>query len=189
MMEGKNENKLDERSQVGLLLYEIEEKFKTPIKSGVIMNNRINYMRGKDLVKLIMNNLEFIRKRFLEITGTDLGKDKKYFLQNFYENLAKKYKLMFKVIKSSNDTQKSFPKILDQDKDTNKFFVFEDTKYYWINYEKPIKKTNIVLVLFIVVSVVLICVFPLWPLNFKFGVWWFLMGILIFLVSFWVFII
>lgn len=98
--------------------------------------------------------------------------------------LSKKYKLLLKVIRHSDDTANKYPKMLDQEKDMNKFFNFEETKFYWINFEKPIKKKNIVLLIIVVFAIVSLCVFPLWPLNFKFAVWWLLMGILVFLVRF-----
>ena len=121
----------------------------------------------------------------MEITGTDLGNDKKFLLNNFYEILAKKYKLLFKVIKSDSDTSTgSYPKLLDQDKDINKFFIFDETKYYWLNFEKPIAKRNIVIMVAIIFTIVSLVLFPLWPLNLKFAVWWILMAILIVLVSF-----
>ena len=121
----------------------------------------------------------------MEITGIDLGNDKKFLINNFYEVLAKKYKLLFKVVKSDMDTSSgSYPKLLDQDKDINKFFVFDESKYYWLNFEKPFQKKNIFLMFIIIFVIVSLCLFPLWPLNVKFAVWWILMAIFISLVKY-----
>lgn len=131
--------------------------------------------------------MDYIRNKVLEISENrnDLGNSEKHFMQNFYELFCTKYKLIFKVIKHPNEanSKAKYPKLLDQDRDLNKFPVFEKEKYYWVNFEKPVKKKNVVLLCFIIFSIVSLCVFPLWPLSLKFGVWYILMGLIIFLVS------
>jgi translocation protein SEC62 len=132
--------------------------------------------------------MEYIRKSVLKITNNlnDLGNDEKYFMQNFYEVYCNKYRLIFKVVKHADETNPKlkFPKLLDQDKEINKFHIFEKEKFYFINFDRPVKKKNLVLLFFIVISIVSLCLFPLWPLSMKFGVWYILVGLMIALVSY-----
>lgn len=137
--------------------------------------------------KICLANIDFIRNRILELTNNkyDLGKSDKNFMQNFYELFYDKYKLLFKAVKHSNETNPKikFPKALDQDRELNKFNLYEKEKFYLIYFDKPGKKTNILLLSIVIVTIISFCMFPLWPLTMKFGVWYFLMSIIILLVS------
>ena len=168
-----------EREAMANYVLEVCKNLQIKFGAGILMGKRIDYLRGKDLNNSLLNHTEEIRTKVLEITENqnDLGKDSSKFLQNFYELLFNKYKLMLKVVKYANDDKLKFPKLLDQDSEIHKFNIFEKEKFYWFNFEKPAEKSKIFLLVILIVSIISIVMFPLWPLNMKFALWYFLMGI------------
>ena len=71
-----------------ILLY--LEKKGLVIKSANLLQNRIQYCRGKDLIEILKKNSEYIGKQIFEITKNDIGYKGDDFVKNFY-NLYYKY--------------------------------------------------------------------------------------------------
>ena len=59
---------------------------------------------------------------------------------------------------------------------------YEENKYYWFNYTKPVSKKNYFYLFLIVFGIISLCLFPVWPLNLKLGIWWILVMILVLLI-------
>ena len=60
--------------------------------------------------------------------------------------------------------------------------TWEENKFYVLRFERPYK-TKAYVYLSIIISVILVvCLFPVWPLSVKLGIWWVLFGLTLFLV-------
>ena len=86
--------------------------------------------------------------------------------------------ILLKLRKGSEDTRKH-PKKLYDDRNNEKW---EDEKFYCINVKRSEKQTYFWLI--VAVSVVLlVCLFPIWPLELKLFIWWISLILLIFLTG------
>jgi translocation protein SEC62 len=86
---------------------------------------------------------------------------------------------MFKLDRMQDDNKKlKYPKRFQPMRD---IFNFDENLFYWVNIERKNNKTLVYLI--ITVSIVLgVCLFPIWPLSLKLGIWWILLFIMVFLV-------
>jgi translocation protein SEC62 len=75
-----------------------------------------------------------------------------------------------------------YPKKMAYLKDRSVIKDFDESKFYWTNFERP-HRTSTYFYLSITVFIIFgACLFPIWPLSVKLGVWWFLFGLTLFLV-------
>jgi hypothetical protein len=72
--------------------------------------------------------------------------------------------------------------------DKNSYQLFEEDTYYFILFEKPIKRKNYIYLSIVIFVIVSFTLFPLWPLWMKHAIWWMLVMLIVLLVSFNVFI-
>lgn len=138
---------------------------------------------GKDIFNILSNYTEAVREKIISITNIDIGNNSiPSVCNNFFDVMFVKNKLLFKVVKFDKEDKSKYPKSLDIDKDRSMLNSFEKDKFYVINFDRPKSNTNKYILFSIIFIVVSLCLFPLWPLFFKLLVWYFLVGILIFLV-------
>lgn len=151
----------------------------------------INYIIGKDIEEKLLSNKRIIKlkfeefnnsldKKLLENNSICIRTDDKYIAQDFYF-IFNKHKLLFKSIKQKNDKLK-YPKKLELDMDINNQHIFDNNKFYCINYNKKTNMNNYLLLGLLIFIIISFCLFPLWPLGMKYLIWYILLGILLFLV-------
>ena len=68
--------------------------------------------------------------------------------------------------------------------DINLKLNFSEAGFYYLNIDKENSKKMIIYLILLVISLLLIVLFPIWPLNVKLGVLYFLIGLIIFLIAF-----
>ena len=66
----------------------------------------------------------------------------------------------------------------------NELSTFEENKFYMLTFDRPHKTKALVYLSISVIVVLAVCLFPVWPLGLKLGVWWILFGLTCFLVLF-----
>jgi translocation protein SEC62 len=77
-----------------------------------------------------------------------------------------------------------YPKKMTYLKDKQQVQLFDETKFYWLTFERPHRKTTYFYLSITVFIVFAVCLFPIWPLSIKLGVWWVLFGLALFLVTY-----
>ncbi len=65
----------------------------------------------------------------------------------------------------------------------NELPIFEENKFYMVRFDRPHKTKAYVYLSISVIVVLAVCLFPIWPLGLKLGVWWILFGITCLLVK------
>lgn len=110
-----------------------------------------------------------------------ISEDEKFYVQQVYDVLIK-YDLVRKSVKDKNDKLK-YPKKLDYDRDFSQRGTFELNKFYYINFDKPVQAKSYALMVLVIFVIISFCLFPLWPLKMKNMLWWFIVMILVALVS------
>ena len=147
---------------------------------------RIKYVKGKDLKQFFNDNFTDIKDEIKNITKTDIGKEpNKDSLQKFYE-LNQKRNIFHYLQRIPGDKAKYPKQLLPLKKgdDKNLEFNFTETGFYSLNIKVEKSKMNNIYLILLIVSILFIVMFPIWPLNMKIGVLYFLMSIIIFLIVF-----
>jgi translocation protein SEC62 len=76
-----------------------------------------------------------------------------------------------------------YPKKMTYLKEKSQIEEFDESRFYWITFERPQKKTTYFYLSLTVFIILAVCLFPIWPLSVKLGVWWILFGLSLFLVK------
>jgi translocation protein SEC62 len=76
-----------------------------------------------------------------------------------------------------------YPKRMTYLKEKKEVQTFDETRFYWIVFERPHRKTTYFYLSITVFIVFAVCLFPIWPLSMKLGIWWMLFGLTLLLVS------
>lgn len=147
---------------------------------------RVMYVKGKDLKQFFAQNFESIKNQIKSISNVDIGKEPtEATLQKFYQ-FNNQRNIMHYLQRVPGDKAKYPKRLLPLKKtdDPNKDLVFNESGFYLISIK--IEKSNkpIIYLGILVTLVLLIVIFPIWPLSVKIGVWWILFGLLIFLILF-----
>lgn len=147
---------------------------------------RVTYIKGKDLKQFFTGNFQEIKKEILRIVKIDLGKEAdKDSLQKFYQLNQQRNILNF-LQRIPGDKSKYPKKLMSLRKtdDINLKLNFSETGFYSLNVNKENSKKTIIYLILLVICILFIVLFPIWPLNLKLGVLYFLLGLLIFLIAF-----
>lgn len=93
-------------------------------------------------------------------------------------------RMLVKVDKFEEDKKLKYPKRLNGDKSLE---VFEENKYYIVAIQRPQNKKSIVYLTIAIIVVLMVCLFPIWPLWLKLSIWWvlfiFLLAIVIYIYN------
>ena len=147
---------------------------------------RISYIKGKDLKKFFNDNFTEIQKEMLEITKINIGKEpNKDSLQKFY-SINQQYDILHYLKRIPGDKAKYPKKLLPLTKedDANLDLIFDETGFYIFNISVEKSNKPVVYLFLVIILVLFIVLFPIWPLNVKLGVLYFLLGCCIFLIAF-----
>ena len=147
---------------------------------------RISYIKGKDLKKFFNDNFTEIQKEMLEITKINIGKEpNKDSLQKFYI-INQQYDILHYLKRIPGDKAKYPKKLLPLTKedDANLDLIFDETGFYIFNISVEKSNKPVVYLFLVIILVLFIVLFPIWPLNVKLGVLYFLLGCCIFLIAF-----
>jgi hypothetical protein len=180
-----NENTLlQKRIALSDFITSLYEKHSLITKQAIYMNQkRIMYTKGKDFVAFFKENYQMISQHIKDITSTNLGaepNDKS--IQTFF-TICLENKLIFKLCRMEGDKAK-YPKRLVPPKRNEDIFQFDEKDFYWLNtIAKETSKKTIVLLFIAVLSVLLFCLFPVWPIKVKIGFLWTILGVLLILLA------
>ena len=157
------------------------------VKSATLYGlQRVSYVKGKDFKQFFNDNFEEIQKEILSITKTNIGKEaNKESLQSFY-SVNQKHNIMHYLKRIPGDKAK-YPKRLlplRKDDDNNLDLIFSETGFYILLIKNEKTNKPLFYLALLIILVLFIVLFPIWPLNVKLGVLYFLLSIMIFLIVF-----
>lgn len=145
---------------------------------------RIQYIKGKDLKQFFSDNFEEIKKEILELMNIDLGNEANQdSLQKFYQ-LNQQNNILHYLQKIPGDKAKYPKRLLPLQKGDDKKLEFEftDTGFYLLHIKSEKSNKPLIYLILLVCLILFVVLFPLWPLNVKLGVLYFLMAVMIFLI-------
>ncbi|CAK74806.1 unnamed protein product (macronuclear) [Paramecium tetraurelia] len=131
---------------------------------------KIQYFKGEDFIKFTTANFEEIKGL---VPLTDKKKDAAQIAKYLLE-----CKIIWRIDRHTNDPKKKWPKLVTLVRDQT--FV-EDGFYTWSIDVK--NKMNSIKLAAILLGVFLICLFPIWPFSFKYGIFKFTIYLLISLIG------
>ena len=190
----KNNNNNTEKTQKEIEFEKLSLLFEKNISNGKLITKsaslygvqRVTYIKGKDLKQFFAENFEEIKKEILEITKTDIGKEaSKDSLQKFYQ--INQQRNIFHYLKRIQGDKAKYPKkflLLKKDDDINLEYNFTETGFYSLNIKKENSKKPIIYLSLLIICILFVVLFPIWPLKVKLGVLYFLMSLIIFLIAF-----
>ncbi len=91
------------------------------------------------------------------------------------------FHMLIKADKFDEDEKKKFPKRVKQLPE-QELLNFDEKKLYIIRIQRTEKTSTYIYLTIAILLVLFVCMFPIWPLSVKLGVWWLLVGILVFMV-------
>ena len=189
-----NNNKIKEKTQKDLEFQKLSSFLDKYISNGKLIVKyatlfdlqRISYVKGKDLKQFFNDNFTDIQKEILEITKKNIGKEaNKDSLQKFYE-INQDYNIMHYLKRIPGDKAKYPKKLLPLTKDDDKKLdsIFNETGFYILQIKVEKSNKPLIYLILLVILIFFIVLFPIWPLNVKLGVLYFLLACMIFLVVF-----
>jgi translocation protein SEC62 len=200
-MSGNNEGKdikntpevedkeIEEYKKLCQVFYKLENKG-LPIKDASYGRVRVEYIRGKDLQQYIEENKDWLCTEINSICGTKINPQSASVLQLIYAEFNTRGMLL-KAQKYEEDTKIKYPKRIlpfeeedgcsdkKSDKQSHKHHnidpvqmsLFDPMMCYVVYVERDEKKTYFWLIVAVVV-VLGFCLFPVWPIELKIGIWW-----------------
>ncbi len=134
------------------------------------------------MVHILKENFNHIAGDVYRITGNDIGSYSNSALQQFYDVFFKR-RMLLKVDRFDEGGKKlRYPKRMEP-VTQQEIGNFEESKFYMLTFERPHKKKAYVYLWISIIVVLGVCLFPVWPLSLKLGVWWVLFGMTVFLVK------
>ena len=194
MNQKKTNNEQPEKTPQEIEFENLSQLFDKYISNGKLITKyaslygiqRVRYIKGKDLKQFFNDNFTDIKDEIKNITKTDIGKEpNKDSLQKFYEINQKRN--IFHYLQRIPGDKAKYPKQLlplKKGDDKNLEFNFTETGFYSLNIKVEKSKMNNIYLFLLIVFILFIVMFPIWPLNMKIGVLYFLMSIIIFLIVF-----
>lgn len=166
-------------------------------KECIYMRQRVEYVRGKDLQEYFQKESAYLCEKLQEYFDVKVNPEKKSLVEDLYlafHNLG----VFKKATRHKDDSNKlKYPKRLvpleevprgenlsendsEYEKDHNPT-LFQKNQFYVVYIVRTQKKTYFWLSIAIL-AVLGICMFPIWPLEVKLGLWWVSLILLIFMV-------
>jgi translocation protein SEC62 len=178
--------------KLSTIIIKLEEKG-LPVKEAAYGKTRAEYVRGDDLLKCFKENLTFICQEIKNITGEDINPSATDALQKVYEEFNGR-NMMLKALKFKDDGKIKYPKrlapyeeklIVDdccdkkhgsedehgQHVSQSEMRKFEEKMFYVLDIHRSKRSVYMWLTL-VVVGILMYCLFPVWPVEVKIGVWW-----------------
>jgi len=167
------------------LFIKFEDISKIEIRNATYGHTRTDYVRGKDLEKAFTDNIEFLAKGINEILKLDIDPKSDKALQLVYKEIHD-WDILSKAERPKTEGKIKFPKRLialeesddccddsEVKKKSSKinFESFDPNFFYAINVIRSQKKTYFWL-FFAIFGVIMACLFPVWPIEVKIGIWW-----------------
>lgn len=166
------------------LFIKLEEISKIEIRNATYGHSRSDYVRGKDLEKALTNNIEMLSKDVNQICNTNIDPKSPSALQLVYKEFHRRG-ILSKALRPETEGKAKYPKKLiplehideccdDQHDLKNSkidFKVFESSFFYAIDVVRSKRKTYFWLFMAIF-GVIMACLFPVWPIEVKIGIWW-----------------
>ena len=187
-------NQTKEKEQKQIEFEKLSSFFEQYISNGqLIVKNatlfdltRIDYIKGKDFKQFFNDNFNEIQKEMLAITKINIGKEPNTdSLQKFY-SINQQYSIMHYLKRVPGDKAKYPKKLLPLTKedDNNLDTIFNESGFYLFQIKTEKSNKPIIYLTLLIILVLFIVLFPIWPLNVKLGVLYLLLGCMIFLVVF-----
>ena len=146
---------------------------------------RIRYVKGKDLKNFFTENFAEIKQELLSIINIDIGKEpNSSSLQKFYE--INQQHGIFHYLKRYEGDKAKYPKKflpLKKNDDINLELNFTDSGFYSLNIKIEKSNKSVIYLFLLILLILCLVLFPIWPLKMKLGVLYLLLGILIFLLG------
>jgi translocation protein SEC62 len=175
--------------ELSVLFKSLEEKG-LEVRDAAYERGRSEYCRGKDFLKVVTDNIEYVCQEIERITGSKINPKSSSAFQLIYEEFNSR-EMLKKAQKHEDDTTKKWPKRLlpyseggccpghdtknthhQQNKTTPEDMVlFDESLCYLIDVERS-KKASYLWLAVLIIVVLAFCMFPVWPLELKIGVWW-----------------
>ena len=190
-----NQNKEKEEKEEKKIIFEKLSAFfdkymsnnKLIVKNATLFDvTRILYIKGKDFKHFFDENFNEIQKEIQSITKINIGKEaNKDSLQKFY-SINQQYSIMHYLKRIPGDKAKYPKKLLPLTKedDINLDNIFNESGFYILQIKTEKSNKPLIYLSLLIFLVLFVVLFPIWPLNVKLGVLYFLLGCMIFLIAF-----
>lgn len=177
------------------LFLELEKKGLI-IREASYGNTRVEYCRGRDLQEFIKNNLDYLCEEINKICGTKINFNSESAFQLVYNEFNDR-NMLLKAEKQEEDAKLKYPiRLIPFEENTCKdehnhkhhhltpeqMSLFDPSMCYVVYIERNKKKTYLWLAV-CVICVLMFCLFPVWPLDVKIGIWWVSYVILVTMLS------
>lgn len=184
------DNKVEVDSDFLYSIIAVLEKHDYPSKEAVIGTKRMEYIKEKDFFEYVDKYQDEVFKLCENVSNyviqknSDLGKS--------LIDIFKTERLIFEAKPSVHDRKLKYPKRLfpldgsikaDSDEDVGDIKNTTTKKFYIIAKKRTEKKYSIWLWV-LILGVLAFCLFPVWPLEVKLGIWWVSWILLILMVSY-----
>jgi hypothetical protein len=182
----KQEEQDDETYQkLSDLFVKFEDVSKIEIRNATYGHTRTDYVRGKNLEKALTDNIEILATGINKILNLKIDPASPSALHSVYKELHD-WDILSRAERPKTEGKIKFPKRLipleesdyccDDDEVKGKkskidFASFDPTYFYAINVIRSQKKTYFWLFVAIF-GVIMACLFPVWPIEVKIGIWW-----------------
>jgi hypothetical protein len=181
-----NEQQEEERyKKLSLLFIKFEEKSKIEVRNASYGHTRTDYVKGKDLEKAFKENLEMLCSEINQICDTKIDHKSPSSLQQVFTEFHRR-RMLSRAARPDSEGKIKYPKRLipleEEDnccgeKDEIDKKHLSDLKKFDPNYFFAIdiirSKSKTYLWLFIAIfGVIMACLFPVWPIEVKIGIFW-----------------
>jgi translocation protein SEC62 len=174
--------------ELSKLFIQIEGKG-VEVRDASYGRGRSEYCRGKDFLHVVTQNLEWVCSEIEKITGSKINPKSSSAFQLIYEEFNSR-EMLKKAQKHEDDSRIKWPKRLvafdegccpghenkshghQPNKPTpENMILFDESLCYLVEIERS-KKMSYMWLGVLVIVVLAFCMFPVWPLELKIGVWW-----------------
>lgn len=172
------------------------EKKKLIVKEAAVKKERREYIKEKDFVAFVKENKDYIVPELNKVLAPKLNIESENLAKEILKVLVLKGFLL-EAVPTDYDRKPKYPKHLnllnnqdygDEDSEEEEDGVSPSKnkkirKFFVFNFNRP--ETKSYLWLTIVILLVLgVCMFPIWPLEVKLAIWWISWILLVLMVSF-----
>ena len=180
----KEEKLLNDSKISGFLNKMIDEGKLTAKYASILNKRRVLYAKGKDLYSSFRENFGDFKAVYSEVKKQSLGDmGDEGTMQKFYDMLIDNYAVLY-LTRLPGDKSKYPKKLmpLSRHEDQNKLFTFDVSGFYALLIESEANKSSVVYLILIMSLILIVVLFPIWPLKVKLGVLWTIFWVLVGLI-------